>query len=523
MEEKTKRTVLFVDDEENILDLVNEYFRNKGYRVITATNGLQAADILKTQKVDCCFTDIHMPGMDGMELARYVHNLDNTIPVIVMTGYPSLDNSIRTMKNGVVDFLVKPISLNQMELGLRRVLRERELFVENILLKKEIEGKKRLEALNRELRYKIDELSILNKIMANFTSIDSSLDIFSRVVQLSLELSGAQQTKFFVINDAVQLPFEVAASGRDYPDGGAAGSKALEVLIMEVVADGLPLLIEENNRTRSLPADIRSFMLAPLKIRGKVFGVLMATIREGSARFTERDLFYLSFTTQNAAHAIENLALYENIYQNLFATLFGFVKALEFRDAYTQQHSNRVTNLALLIGREIGCSPESLDILNVAGRLHDIGKIGIRDEILLKPGELTSEELQKVKEHPDIGADIVAKLGMWDREQQIIRCHHECFDGSGYPRGLKHSEIPELARILFVADAFDAMTSDRAYRCKLDPETAVKTIQTRAGTQFDPQIVKAFSALFRKGLLPQHGSGPTAAAEHLHNLQDAGE
>ena len=279
--------------------------------------------------------------------------------------------------------------------------------------------------------------------------------------------------------------------------------QAVESLIMEVVADELPLLIEENNGVRGLPREILSLLLTPLKIRDKVFGVLMATIHEGSARFTDKDLFYMSFMTKNAAHAIENLALYENIYQNLFATLYGFVRALEFRDAYTKQHSIRVTELSILIGRELGCAAEELDILNVAGRLHDIGKIGIRDDILLKPGRLTEVEFQKVREHPNIGADIVGKLGMWGREQQIIRCHHERFDGLGYPRGLRHDKIPQLARILFVADAFDAMTSDRAYRRKLDVNRAMQMLLAGAGTQFDPDIVKVFTGLYRKGGIPQ--------------------
>jgi putative nucleotidyltransferase with HDIG domain len=267
---------------------------------------------------------------------------------------------------------------------------------------------------------------------------------------------------------------------------------------MEVIADELPLLVEENNGVRDLPRAILSLLLTPLKIRDKMFGVLVAAIREGAARFTDKDLFYMSFMTQQAAHAIENLALYENIYQNLLATLYGFVRALEFRDAYTQQHSIRVTDLSIRIAREMGCDDEVLDILNVAGRLHDIGKIGIRDEILLKPGKLTETEFQKIREHPDIGADIVGKLGMWGREQEIIRCHHERYDGLGYPRGLRQGQIPLLARILCLSDAFDAMTTDRAYRKKLERNNAVQILLAGAGTQFDPDVVRIFNDIFRK-------------------------
>jgi len=147
----------------------------------------------------------------------------------------------------------------------------------------------------------------------------------------------------------------------------------------------------------------------------------------------------------------------------------------------------------------MGCTHEELDILNSAGRLHDIGKIGIADAILLKPGRLTDDEFEKIKEHPDIGAGIVGQLGLWDREKQLIRYHHERFDGRGYPKGLKGENIPLLARILSLADAYDAMASDRAYRKKMDESKILKIIDDCSGTQFDPQVVRAFQKVFKQG------------------------
>ena len=132
---ENKTMVLFVDDEESILEIATEYFSEKGYDVITANNGRQAVKILNTEQIDCCFTDINMPEMDGLEFAEEMRKIDNTIPIIVMTGYPSLENTIKTLQNGVVDFLIKPVNLNQMEVCLTRVLRERTLFVENVILK----------------------------------------------------------------------------------------------------------------------------------------------------------------------------------------------------------------------------------------------------------------------------------------------------------------------------------------------------------------------------------------------------
>lgn len=522
METKKPKTILFVDDEESILSVSSEYFQRKGYQTLTAESGAEALKILAHQQVDCCFTDINMPEMNGLELAEKIRIKDNTMPVIVMTGFPSLENTIQTIKNGVVDFLIKPVNLKQMELSVQRVIQQRKLFVENILLTKEVESKRRLEKLNQELLYKVEELNVLNKIMSKFEAISSSTDVFKRAVDMALEIVHADLTCFYVINEAIQEPVEVSFAAAGQANDTAALSTPANApgmppaplckrfkptpsaLIMEVVSDEIPLLITENPGTNGLPPEINSAMIVPLKIRETVFGVLTAFVDQGTKRFAEKDLYYLSFLAQSAAHAIENLALYENIYENLFATLYAFVKTVEARDLYTQQHSSRVTGLSLILGHHLGCSKEELDTLNFAGHLHDIGKIGIRDDILLKPGRLTSEEFEKIKDHPVIGANILEQLGLWEQERQIIRCHHERFDGSGYPDGIKNNKIPFLARVLSVADVYDAMASNRAYRKKMEDEVIIKIINDGNGTQFDPDVVAAFNKVYQEGKISHY-------------------
>lgn len=494
-----KKTILFVDDEESILEVASEYFAQKDYDVITAMNGHQALEVLDSKDIDCCFTDINMPGMDGLELAEHIRNIDMTIPVIVMTGYPSLENTINTLKNGVVDFLIKPVNLEQMELCVRRVLRQRRIFEDNLLLKKELASKKRIEALNKELLSKVDELNNLNKIMSDFEQVTSSPELFNRIVELAREVTHADESRLFIISPLQARPFQVTVSTHK---GGVDGDveESVENLVLEIVEDGIPLLISQcNGGVKSLPERILSAMAVPLKIREKVFGVVTAFVEEGDYRFTEEDLYYLSFMGAKAADTAENIALYETISENLFSTLKGFVKAVEARDAYTNEHSNRVAEMAVALGRELGCSEEELNLLDFAGRLHDIGKIGIRDNILLKPGRLTEEEFEIIKEHPAIGASIVSQLGLWDRETQIIRHHHERYDGTGYPDGLKGVAIPFLARIMSVADAYDAMASDRAYRKKLDLDKVASIIRNGSGAQFDPRVVDVFFKMLDEG------------------------
>ncbi|MGD8702962.1 MAG: response regulator [Desulfosarcina sp.] len=517
MTDVPKETLLFVDDEESILEVASEYFKAKGYHILTAENGRIAADILDQQKIDCCFTDINMPEMDGLELAEHIRMVDNTIPVIIMTGYPSLDNTIRTLKNGVVDFLIKPVNLNQLEICVKRVLRERQLFIKNLFLTREVEGKQRIEKLNRELTYKVEELNTLNRIMTDFTTIGTSFDLFKRVVDLSTELTRADEACFYVINEAVQRPVQVARSVAAGNGGGriqlvaptsacggqADGSADISQLILDNCEEDKPLLIQENSKVQGLPETIRSLMLVPLNIRNKVFGVLAVSVSEGDVRFSEKDLYYMSFMTNKAAYAIENIALYENIYENLFATLYAFVGAIEARDPYTEQHSNRVTRIANTLCQAMGASQEEQDILNVAGQLHDIGKIGIRDDILLKPGRLTEDEFRIIKEHPVIGANIVERLGLWDREKTIIRCHHERFDGKGYPDGLAGEQIPMLARILSVADVYDAIASDRAYRKRMEEDKILQIMYGGSGSQFDAGVIDTFRSLYQKGVLKE--------------------
>jgi len=402
---------------------------------------------------------------------------------------------------------------------MRRAIRQRDVFAENLLLKKEIEGKNRLEDLNRELVHKVDELNMLNNILTTFGSIGSTADIFKRAVRITLEIVQAHQAIFFVVNDSVREPFEVASAftadeepyGVGRGDGlrgamtpGEYGTDDLKSVVMEVVSDQIPLLISESSSTHGLGADVLSFMAVPLKIRQKVFGVLTAGIEHGERRFSEKNLYYLSFLTQAAANAIENLALYENIYENLFSTLYGFVNALEARDLYTRQHSNRVTEISIMLGHELGCNSEEIDTLNFAGHLHDIGKIGIRDDILLKPGRLSVPEFEKIKEHPVIGANIVAQMGLWEQERWIIRSHHERFDGTGYPDGISGENIPFLARILAVADVYDAMASDRAYRRRMAQKKIFEFITGGAGQHFDPKVVSAFSRVYHDGLLEKN-------------------
>lgn len=485
--------ILVVDDEETILHVLREYLEyGSEYNVLTAGDGLEALEVIKSEKIDCCFTDISMPNLNGVELAKEIHLVDNTIPVIIMTGYPSMDHAIETLKNGVVDFLTKPIKMDQLLHTLHRVMRERSLFIDNILLKEEAKKNEKLRLVNQELKQKIKEVETVNLILQRLNQVTTSADLFDILVNISGEVTDCDEAHFFICDHELEDHAIITSFFRNNGHSMANAEVLDKGIIKRIMDEKMPFHIKKGQKKGSM-------MAIPFTIRSNVFGVLASIIHNGRVCFDEKDLYFSNFLAEKASSLIENLALYENIYENLFSTLYAFVETIEARDPYTKQHSTRVSKYAIAIAKAMGRSQEEIAELNVSGNLHDIGKIGIPDHILLKPDKLTDEEYEFIKKHPVIGSNIVGHLGMWMDEQKIIRHHHERWDGHGYPDQLKGGEIPLLSRILAVADVFDAMTSDRSYRKKLPEEVAVKTIGENMGSQFDPQVGDVFVKLHRQG------------------------
>ncbi len=487
--------ILVVDDEEIILNVFQDYLEStNNYTVITARDGIEALEIIEKEEINCCFTDIAMPRMNGVKLTERIQAYDNTIPVVVMTGNPSMDSAINTLKNGVVDFLTKPIKMDQIPLAIERAMRGRSLFVDNILLKEEAKKNERLLKINQELKQKIKEVETMNLILQQLDQITTSKDLFDILVDLSGEVTTCDDAHFCIFAQEMTAPLVIASFFRD-KDRTVVDAGCIEENIVRKVGDeGIPLLKRGSDGNHSV-------MAIPLKIRSRVFGILIATIRDGNHHFSEKELYFSNFLAEKASFLVENLALYENIYENLFSTLYAFVETIEARDSYTKQHSARVTNYAVLIARDIGCSQDEIDILNVSGNLHDIGKIGIPDNILLKPGRLTDREYEVIKKHPIIGSNIIGYFNMWTDEQKIVKHHHERWDGQGYPDKLKAEEIPLLSRIMSVADVYDALTSDRSYRKKIQEDVAVRIIRENAGGQFDPAITEVFFKLHEQGTI----------------------
>jgi len=362
--------------------------------------------------------------------------------------------------------------------------------------------------LVRSLHDQIKPLTFAKKVFHDFSSPASSYEIFKKVIDQGVDTLKADVVFFHIYSDQDKSLVRVTQSEFHIKDekvqslfGSDLSVAATEFILNFLHSEESPsCLISGQEKNNNLDSIVHSLIVAPVKIRDKIFGVASAFSFNSDKIFDEIDKNAMDFIAERAASAIEGIALYENIYDNLFAVFDTLVKIIELKDFDTKRHSERVAKHAHLIAKEMGCTEEELDNIDIAGNLHDIGKIGIRDDILLKTEKLTEEEYEILKDHSIIGADIIGKTGLWDIEMEIVRHHHERYDGKGYPDGLIGKEIPFLARILFVAECFDAMTSDTVYRKKIEKQRVVEWISKNAGSWFDPKVVNTFIKLEKAGI-----------------------
>ncbi|HPZ07336.1 MAG TPA: HD domain-containing phosphohydrolase [Candidatus Eremiobacteraeota bacterium] len=238
---------------------------------------------------------------------------------------------------------------------------------------------------------------------------------------------------------------------------------------------------------------IRWILCFPLKVKEAIIGVIYVDNRiTSSGYFDEEDRDLMEVLSNQAAIAIENARLYENLEKSYLDVIRALANAIEAKNPYTKGHSDRVTILAVKIGEAMNFSLPQLKEIEMAGILHDVGKLGIGEEVLEKPGRLTEEEFREMKMHPGIGHDIIKTITLPENVKKAVLHHQEKFDGTGYPQGLKGEEIPIYARIIAVCDSYDAMTSDRVYRKSMGKDFAISEIKRCSGTQFDPEVVEVF-------------------------------
>lgn len=269
-----------------------------------------------------------------------------------------------------------------------------------------------------------------------------------------------------------------------------------------VVREGRPLIFNPDTGTRSPQIDTvtgaKAALCVPLISTDGTIGSVTIGSSDCEYRFNSDDVRLLSTIANHVTIAIGNIELFTSLQEAYLATVRSLAAAVDAKDSYTRGHSDRVATYATMIAERMGLAHEQRIALEMAAYLHDIGKIGVKEEILLKPGRLDDGEMAQMRHHPLIGANILKPVAFPWAITPVVRHHHESFDGTGYPAGLRGDEIPLLARILTVADSYEAMTADRPYRTGRSASEAIEELRHCAGTQFDPRIVEVFAKVIEE-------------------------
>jgi HD-GYP domain-containing protein (c-di-GMP phosphodiesterase class II) len=343
-------------------------------------------------------------------------------------------------------------------------------------------------------------LELLYEISKKVGSVPRMTQMLEQVIKMTQKTLNAAAASIMLFRDNDQELFFEVASG---PVGKALKQVKLSAkygIAGQVARTGKPLIVNDVNRSENFHKMIdettgfvtKSLICAPLMVQSRILGVIEVLNKFDESEFNEQDLEAVVSVANTAAMAIENTKLHQTVLDAYKSTITTLAAAIDAKDPYTRGHSQRVMEYTLLAGSSLSLSPEEIETLEYASILHDVGKIAIDSWILNKPESLNKLEWDVIREHPSIGANLLKGIPFLENASELVLYHHERYDGKGYPDGLKGENIPIGARLIAVADAFDTMTTDRAYRSALTVDYSINELHKCSGTQFCPVAVKAF-------------------------------
>ncbi|GBC99447.1 3'3'-cGAMP-specific phosphodiesterase 3 [bacterium HR17] len=362
------------------------------------------------------------------------------------------------------------------------------------------------------------KLCHLQMVLDLMVQVNASLDlhrVLTAIMHAAERLTDAETSSLLLYDpETDELFFEVATGEK----GEAVKQMRLkrgQGIAGHVLETGQPMLVADvtSDARHAKIVDettgfvTRNLIAVPLRIGDEIKGVL-EVLNCQSSTFTEADVNELMAISSLCAVAIDKAQTHQALQELFWDLVRAIVAMLDARNPYTRGHSERVTEFAVAIAREMGLSDEDCERIRLAGLLHDIGKVGIPDAVLLKEGLLTDVEFAVMKQHPEIGYRILAPIKRMRPYLGGVRYHHERLSGKGYPLGLKGDEIPLDARILAVADVFDALTSDRPYRAALEPSAAIEIIRRDVPNEFDSDVFAAFLRAWEKSTIVEQKRRP---------------
>jgi putative nucleotidyltransferase with HDIG domain len=358
-----------------------------------------------------------------------------------------------------------------------------------------------LEQINEGLRLSFEELAQLYRLSE---TIASALT-FSRVLTLLLdvlrEVVDYDAAVLYLYDERANRLLRNLVKNISLDGGGDEVVRRFqhqydEGTLLWALKQGRTMVLADAPRGGAPEEGERSFLLVPIQARGKPVGLVHLAVSAGAGSFSQRDLSLLGILSNQAGISLENARLYEAVRKDYVDVIQGLAGAVDARDHYTREHSNRVSVYGVLLAKELKLDESMVEAVQFGGLLHDIGKIGIPDHILNKPARLSEEEFQVMKRHSSLGAGILRRVDSLIPLVPLVLYHHERFDGRGYPEGLAGKKIPLGARILNVADSFETITSDRVYHKARSLEEGLDELKRCAGGQFDPELVDAFERVF---------------------------
>ncbi|MQA99172.1 MAG: diguanylate cyclase [Actinobacteria bacterium] len=442
--------------------------------------------LLVPNALECEFA-VEVPGTEDIEESMVAVPLNYGTRVI---------GAIVISKLGVAQFDEDDVRLMEVLAGQASVALENARLYEA----------QRLEAENAK-----DSAAVANALL------DVSGELASAVSLEEVLDSIIQETSKTMASETVSVWLEEPDSGHLRVEAltGYDELQRLQMASIRVPTDRLygmlpadrPLILNSGEVNQILGRDVSisgTFWVAPIRSETR-FGILVAAPTAVNGHADRKKRLLVGIANQ-AKLAIDSAISYESLEQTFYSTVEALANALEAKDEYTSDHARSITDMCLDVGRALGIEGKDLKRLELGALFHDIGKIGISSEILLKPGPLTDAEREAMKRHPELGEQILRPIGRLEDVLPIVRHCHEHHDGTGYPDGLKGDEIPLESRIILTCDAFDAMTTDRPYRKRMPVSEGCRRLEQSAGTQFDPKIVEVFLSLIR--------SQPTFAQGH---------
>lgn len=323
--------------------------------------------------------------------------------------------------------------------------------------------------------------------------------MLEQVIKMAQTVLGVEAASILLFRDNDQELYFEAASG---PVGKVLKQVKLNCqygIAGQVARTGKPLVVNDVTRNENFHKMIdtttgfitKSLVCAPLIVRRRILGVIEVLNKLDGTIFGEKDLDIVNAIASTTAEAVENTKSHQIVLDTFKATITSMISAIDSKDPTMRGHSQRVTEYTLLAGTYFSLTPDEMETLEYAAMLHDFGKIAIDSQILIKPEPLTPAEWDLIHRHPAIGAGLLKEIPFLESAAELVLCHHERYDGQGYPSGLKGEDIPLGARLIGVANAFDTMTIERSYRPALTIEQSIKELKNGSGSQFCPGAVKA--------------------------------